>query len=244
MKRNERVEDLRQTLIAALQGWQADMCSAMPGIIQSVDFAEQSCVVQLAVQMQVTDPETGAKTWVSISPLLDAPLYFPHGGLCSITFPVAAGDECLVVFASRCIDAWFETGEVSPQALLRMHDLSDGFVLAGFRSKPNVISGISSTKLQIRSQDGMNVISLDAAGGEIDITAANKIKMTAPLIEMDAPEIQENGAVLVTGALTADGSLIVVGGTQTDTLSVGGHPYNTHIHTGGTLTGGHTGPPV
>ena len=36
-------------------------------------------------------------------------MVFPGGGGFALTFPVAAGDECLVVFASRCIDD-YETG--------------------------------------------------------------------------------------------------------------------------------------
>lgn len=242
MKRNERVQDLTQTLIAALQGWQADIWSAMPGIIQSVNFAEQTCVVQVAIQMQVTDPTTGSKSWTSISPLLDCPLFFPHGGNCSITFPVAAGDECFVVFASRCIDSWFQSGDVSPQALYRMHDLSDGFVFAGFRSQPKVISGISSSKLQIRSADGNTEISLDPSG-TVDIKATH--------VTVEATNIDMTGNVSVTGSTELLGTLTVSGvavmaeslavGT---TLSVDGSPYASHIHTGGTLTGGHTGPPI
>lgn len=243
MDRKERINDLSETLIAALRGWQADIWSAMPGIIQSVDFAKQSCVVQVAVQMGVQDLETGETSLQSISPLLDCPLFFPHGGSMSITFPVAAGDECLVVFASRCIDGWWQSGGVQPQSLFRMHDLSDGFVLAGFRSNGKVISGISSTKLQIRSADGNNLVEVDPVGNHVNVVAAGEVNVTAPGINL-------NGNVIISGSLIVDGGLIaeagatVVGLTSTDTLSVGGHPFAAHIHTGGTLSGGHTGPPV
>lgn len=239
MDRKERIKDLSQTLIAALQGWQADMWSAMPGIIQSVDLVKQSCVVQVAIQMSVQDLETGESSLQSISPLLDAPLFFPHGGAMSITFPVAAGDECLVVFASRCIDGWWQSGGVQPQALFRMHDLSDGFVFAGFRSNNNVISGISSTKLQIRSADGTNVIEVDPVGGQVNVMSVNSVNVTAPGIDL-------NGNVTISGSLVVDGGtvlqdgLAVAGLTTTDTLSVGGHPFAAHIHTGGTISG-HTG---
>jgi len=243
MDRKERIRDLSQTLIAALQGWQADMWSAMPGIIQSVDLEKQSCVVQVAIQMSVQDLETGQSNLQSISPLLDCPLFFPHGGNMSITFPVVAGDECLVVFASRCIDGWWQSGGVQPQSLFRMHDLSDGFVFPGFRSNGKVISGISATKLQIRSADGTNVIEVDPTGGNINLTATARISLTAPEIDFNGNTIT-SGSAIVDGPLTASDGAAVTGLTSTDTLTVGGHPYTAHIHTGGTLTGGLTGPPT
>jgi Phage protein Gp138 N-terminal domain len=243
MDPKERLKSLSDLLTAAMQGWQADLWTAMPGIIQSVDFVKQTCVVQVSIQISVRDITTGVSTWQSVSPLLDCPLFFPHGGNCSITFPVAAGDECLAVFASRCIDGWWQNGGVQPQALFRMHDFSDGFVFAGFRSNSKVVSGISSTKLQVRSADGTNVIELDPVGGQVNVLSTVKVNVTSPEIFLTG-DVTIGGTLLVEGAAAAVGGLEVIGGTATDTLSVGGHPYTAHIHTGGTLTGGHTGPPV
>ncbi len=232
MDPKERLRNLSQLLTNAMQGWQADLWSAMPGIIQSVDYEQQSCVVQLSVQVSVRDITTGQDQIVSISPLLDCPLYFPHGGQCSITFPVAAGDECLVVFASRCIDGWFQNGGIQPQGLFRMHDLSDGFVFAGFRSVPNVVSGISATKLQVRSADGNNVIELDPLGGQVNLKANTSIKITAPLITLDGPVVANN-------TMAVDSTLDAM-----TTLIVNGRDFTSHIHSG-VSTGTHdTGPPV
>ena len=243
MDRKERIRDLSQTLIAALQGWQADMWSAMPGIIQSVNLEQQTCVVQVAIQMSVQDIETGQFSVQSISPLLDCPLFFPHGGSMSITFPVAAGDECLVVFASRCIDGWWQSGGVQPQSLFRMHDLSDGFVFAGFRSNSKAISGISSTKLQIRSADGTNLVEVDPVGGHVNVTAVTHVTLTAPGITL-AGNVDITGSLIVDGGTVLETGLAVTGPTTTDTLTVGIHSFDTHIHSGGTHTGGVTGAPV
>lgn len=194
--------------------------------------------------MGVQDLETGESTLQSISPLLDCPLFFPHGGSMSITFPVAAGDECLVVFASRCIDGWWQSGGVQPQSLFRMHDLSDGFVFAGFRSNGKVVSGISSTKLQIRSADGANVIEVDPVGGHINLTSAAQLTVTAPSIQLtgavtvNGSVIVNDGVVIATDGLVVENGLSVTGGSILD-----GDNYATHIHTGGTISG-HTGPPV
>jgi phage baseplate assembly protein gpV len=55
-------------------------------------------------------------------------------------------------------------GGVQVQAEMRMHDLSDGFLIPGPKSQPKVISGISSTNLQIRTNVGANYIELTPTG--------------------------------------------------------------------------------
>ena len=90
--------------------------------------AIQSCVVDSASQGEPV-----------VLPLpLDCPVQSPAGGRFTRTFAVKAGDECLVVFASRCIDACGLSGGVRNQSVLRMHDLSDGFTLPGLpRCRPS-----------------------------------------------------------------------------------------------------------
>ena len=68
-----------------------------------------------------------------------------------MTFPIKTGDECLVVFACRAIDVWWQSGGVQPPAETRMHDLSDGFVIpVGVRLNA---SGVSTSRLEIRSDE-------------------------------------------------------------------------------------------
>ena len=60
-----------------------------------------------------------------------------------MTFPVAKGDECLVVFAEACIDAWYQTGMVGNAISVRRHDYSDAFAFVGFRSLKNKLVNVS-----------------------------------------------------------------------------------------------------
>lgn len=229
MIREERYNDIRETLIAFLQGWQSDLWSAMPGIIQSVDFEKQSCTVQVPIQMQQTNQETGVKSWVKLPVLLDCPLFFPHGGRMSITFPVASGDECLVVFASRCIDSWWQSGEIGPQAMLRMHDLSDGFALAGFRSNPKVISDIDPDKLVIRNESGDTKITVDPEGN-IDLTSTVKVTVNSPEADINA-KVNIVGDTHIQGKLTTVGNVSSTGTVQNNGVNIG----STHVHGGVTI---------
>ena len=140
----EPVEALR----AALDGRQAEMWTALPGIVQSFDPAAMTVSVQPAVAGRISD-EAGKAASVDLPILPDVPVVFPGGGGFALTFPVAAGDECLVVFASRCIDAWWQSGGVGEPMEPRMHDLSDGFALVGVRSQPHRLSPVSYTHLDV-----------------------------------------------------------------------------------------------
>ena len=102
----------------------------MPAVIVDFDPVAMTCSAQPAIRARVTAP-SGGQQHMPLPLLLDCPVYFPSGGNCTLTFPVKPGDECLVVFASRCIDAWWQSGGVQDQAEMRMHDLSDGFVFVG-----------------------------------------------------------------------------------------------------------------
>jgi hypothetical protein len=81
-----------------------------------------------------------------------------------MTFPVKDGDEGLVVFASRCIDKWWRDGGVQEQTEYRMHDLSDGFAIPGFRSQKRTLDNVSTTAVQLRSDDGKKYVELDDKG--------------------------------------------------------------------------------
>ncbi|MFZ5936579.1 Gp138 family membrane-puncturing spike protein [Pseudomonas sp. HS6-2] len=144
-----------------------------------------TCVVQPAIQSFVT-ADDGSMVLTTLPLLLDCPVQFPAGGGCTLTFPVKPNDECLVVFASRCIDSWWQSGGIQAQAELRMHDLSDGFALLGFRSQPRVIGGISLQAVQLRSDDGAAFVEVNPTTHAINITTSSVVNLTAPVINLAA----------------------------------------------------------
>lgn len=163
MDRLERLHDPVGATLAALDGRQAGMWTAMPGKVISFDPSDTTCSVQLTIQLQVLSA-TGDLSWVTISPLIKCPVVLPGGGGFVVTLPIQAGDEVLVVFASRCIDSWWQSGNVGPQVEMRMHDLSDGFVIPGPRSVPKAISGYSTSAVEVRSESGAVKLSLSSSG--------------------------------------------------------------------------------
>lgn len=182
MDQLERLNDPEEALRVAMQGHQSRIWTALPGILQSFNATAMTCTVQPSVQGRVKQLDGSFKD-VNLPVLLDCPVQFPSGGGFSLTFPLAQGNEGLVVFSSRCIDAWWASGGIQKQALPRMHDLSDGFFLPGFFSQPRVLSNISTETVQLRSIDGETFVEV-ATGGVINVTAPTKINLTAPIVDV------------------------------------------------------------
>jgi len=213
---------------------------ALPGIIQSFDPDAVTAVVQPAIRYIERD-NNGNKVTQDYPLLVDVPVVFPRGGGCTLTFPVKEGDECLVIFADRCIDFWWQSGGIQEPVDGRMHDLSDAFCIVGPQSQARKISGISTTTAQLRTDDGTAFIEV-AAGGDITATTAGNATI-------NAPEIVLNGNVTINGNLSQgmgeNGGTATMHGpvTVTNDVTAGGKSLMTHTH-GGVETGsGNTGEP-
>ena len=200
MNRLERIKNLNEVLLKAIETAQASMWTALPGTIVSYNNLEQTCSVQPTIQLLQyfrTDPPEGTvpgydkvtrSAPIDLPVLVDVPILFPAGGGYTITFPVAVGDEVLVVFSSRCIDAWWALGttpeqKAQPQMDMRTHDLSDGIAILGLRNKTRMLSPAPvASSLQLRSDDGQAKIEI-AAGHVINITGAT-VNVTANSINL------------------------------------------------------------
>lgn len=174
-----------------------DVRCAEPGIIQSFDASRGTVVVQLAIREKVIID--GVETWETIKPLVDVPLMVPRGGGFLVSVPVKAGDECLVVFADACIDAWWQSSGVQNQIDRRRHDLSDGFAVLAPWSQPTKPSSYSTTAIQVRNEAGTNFIelsptslTLNFGGTSIVLTAATIVMVAAGSV------ISLNGINMVT----------------------------------------------
>lgn len=125
----------RPTLTDVLREWQGATLGlvrvACPAVVQSYDPATLTAVVQLTAPLLID----GAPVAV---PPVACPVAFPSSAGASITWPLAAGDTGLVVFADRSTDGWRSEGvaNVPPQDARRF-GLEDGhFVPASVGSAP------------------------------------------------------------------------------------------------------------
>lgn len=222
---------------------------ALPGIIQSFDPEAVTCVVQPAINGTQTD-DSGNEQPASLSLLTDVPVIFPRGGGVTLTFPVKAGDECLIIFSDRCIDFWWQSGGVQDPVDSRQHDLSDAFAIVGPQSQVKKISGISSSGAQLRTDDGAAFIEV-AAGHDITVNTPGKLTASAQGgTVITSPTIVLNGAVTINGTLSqgmgeSGGSATMLGPiTVTNDVTAGGKSLQNHVHSGVQTGSGQTGKPV
>ena len=163
-----------------LDGRQAQMWTALPCLIVSIDLAQMTIQAQPTIQGVTYDQNNNA-TFVNLPILGDVPVVFPSAGGIFLTLPLTVGDEVLVIFSSRCIDAWFQSGGIQMPMEMRMHDLSDGFAIPGPKSLPNVPVSVSSTSAQLRTAAGTSYIELTKTG-VINLVSPGGINITGNLI--------------------------------------------------------------
>lgn len=242
MDRRERDIGLDGAVMAAFEGLQSGLWTALPcQVTTALDTAKRTVTLQPLIKAKAQNAD-GSFEWISLPVIPDVPVIFPEGGGVTLTFPVKPGDECLAIFACRCIDSWWQSGGQQIQPDLRMHDLSDGFALVGIASVPRVIANISTSAAQLRSNDGQAFVevnptthairaqttgSIDGqAGGNITMQATGTVTLRGASIVLDGP-VSATSTIVATGNVTGAGKSLA-----------------THVHSGVQSGPSNTGAPV
>lgn len=179
MDPRERINEPEEAQRAALDGRQARIRTAMPGLVTAVDLAKQTLSVQPAIQGQQDFPD-GTTEAVNLPLLVDVPIVWPRAGGFALTFPIKVGDEVLVVFGDRCIDSWWQSGGVGAPLEPRMHDLSDAFAILAPASQPKAqeLTNVSGTSVQLRNLAGTAYLEI-TEDGDINLVSPRDVKTTA-----------------------------------------------------------------
>lgn len=198
MDQRERSTDQEEMIRLALIAMQARLWTTLPGIVQKFDAARMTVDVQPTIN-GVALAQDGSTVDLQMPVLPDCPVLFQGGGGATFTFPIAAGDECVVIFASRCIDAWWSQGGVQGQSELRMHNLSDGFAIVGLRSLPRAIA-VDPGVVRLRNDD-------DSAYYEFNPTAKTMKMVASGGITLNGIGIDSAGNVTNAGNVTSTGTV-------------------------------------
>lgn len=156
--------------------------------IQSFDATKQTVTATINYKKTFMQPNaqgTYDPVLVDYPVLIDCPVIISQGGGGVLTFPIIAGDTCLILFNDRDIDNWYATGQVGPIATQRLHSFADGFALVGVRALPNAISGYDTQRIHLTFGISDLALGEDYAklqNGESYYQAANdKLKMANDL---------------------------------------------------------------
>lgn len=110
------------------------------GTIVSFDPASRTAEIQISFKRELAIPLADGTRIINYPLLVDCPVFTLQGGGAGAAFPVAAGDECLVLFSDSNIDAWYDNGGEALPFDGRRHDISDGIALVGLNSMANALS--------------------------------------------------------------------------------------------------------
>lgn len=249
IQRDQHYEDPEAALRAALDGLQVRIWTDLPCYVESWDADANTVVLQPAIKGQKLKPDGTTESY-DPPQLIECPIIWPQGGSFILTFPLAKGDEVIALIACRNIGGWYQSGgggknmpQVEP--ILRLHDLSDGFCLAGVRSKPRAVTNISTTSVQLRHVDGDAYVELTnskvaniKANGGINLLSTGDIKLQAggkvQLIAGGDVELSSGANFLVTANDSQFTGQVHANGIPID---------NTHTHGGVTTGAGSTAVP-
>jgi len=141
----------------ALEAWMREnVFTALPGRVESFDASKCSADVKPLIKDYRTK-EDGTVQLVSIPVVPGVPVVMAGGGGFRTTYPVAAGDTVLLVFARRSLDKWKSYGgEVDP-ADTRMFNPSDAVAISGLLPFNAPWSGISTSAMTAGKDGGPQI---------------------------------------------------------------------------------------
>lgn len=187
--------------------------TAIPGRVLSFDSATQLAEVQASIMIRGSDSD------IASPPIIGVPVHFSGGGEFHIEHQIDPGDEGLIIFSQRSIDAWIDQGGDAPQSINRTFDAGDALFIPGFRSNPKKITGFENNGVRIRNKAGDSQIWLKNDGtAEISVTE-----------------------LVVNGNITSSGTITAPTVDATTALTSAGKNITTHTHPAGNPPG-NTGP--
>ncbi len=151
---NEKRFDMGQLLRQAFEAKLSDICVSLPAKVLSYDAAKQTVKLQLLIK-RVRKDATGEVTANEIQPLQQVPVAFPRCAGGWITFPLAADDVGMVVFAHRSLKEWTgkSAGEVVEPTDDEVLSLNGGwFYPGGYPEKSPLDGGADEENVVIHTE--------------------------------------------------------------------------------------------
>lgn len=177
------------------------VCTSVPGHVLTFDPDQQRAQVRIGVQTI-----TAGGAVIEPPPIADVPVVFLGGTQFVTIHQIDPGDEGLILFSQRCVDAWKQTGGVAQNPLARFHDTHDAFFIPGFRPLPTRITGFANDGIRMQSRDGGRHVWIKTSG---EIVADNGVAHVR--ISPGGDVNIENGAGHI--KLLADGTVDINGAT-------------------------------
>ncbi len=169
----------------------SQMKCAMPAIIETINFTNQTLTAKPVTKMKTTNT-SGVVSDFEMPVLIDVPFQCYKGGNYYITVPIKEGDECLIIFTDFDFSAWWQNGGFQYAEHSLQHAYSNAIAIIGLNSEINSIPQYSSTAIEIRNFDG-----------------TQKFSMTDGNITLKSDTITLDGNVTTTGTSNLQGTTTI-----------------------------------
>jgi len=173
------------------------MNTAMPGQIVDYDYSTQKATIQPVLNKVYTNGDI-----VQMPILNNVPVMFPRAGGASLTFPVVKGDTCLLVFSSRSLDNWKESGGIVSPEDPRKFDLSDAVAIVGLYPFSEVSPALNNEDVLLTYKNSSITIKVT---GDVVVNTSNKVAIgnsTTELLDV----LSQTLNLLATSISTSSGS--------------------------------------
>lgn len=221
-----------------------DINTCYPAKIESYDPVTQMATCRIQVEDYYTGLDYSFRKQ-DASLLIDVPVMIPQAGGWMLTFPIKAGDDCLVLFAQKGYDHWLYSG-ASETGLLggrptpehyREFDLRDAICIVGIRPIPRAIPNYNPEDCELRNEGLTHRLTLKA-NGDIEMHTDTDIKVTANKVSVDAkaevtvkaPSVKVDTDMLevkspmskFSGSITVGGGISMGGGARNNVCDIKG----------------------
>lgn len=135
------------------------------GTIESFDPEDQTAQVTINYQRTFFNLNATTQQYEAVQVpypvLIDCPVVILSGNQTALTFPIAKGDQCLVLFNDRDIDNWFAGSTTAGVATPRLHSFSDALILVGVNSLQYTWDDYDTTRAMLRGgEDSGSIVAV------------------------------------------------------------------------------------
>lgn len=190
MSANDDVQVLQDAIRITI----GEIHTSMPGKI--INFNPSTCraTIKPMLRYHMADGDV-----IDYPVIIECPVFMPKAGNARITYPVKAGDGCIIIFSERSLDEWLNMGSEDNHDP-RQYDLTDAYCLVGLEPIQNISTDNielinSGTLVSVTPQNEVNIIGNVNIKGNVNVdgnyTCSGKSRM--------------NGSITCDGDVTASG---------------------------------------
>jgi len=139
--------------------------TSFPGVVSEYNAETRRAIIQPSIKRRA-----GNKEYVALPLLIDVPVQFPGTKKFTIHFPLEKGDEVVVFFSERAIEAWKDVGQDGVEDTdPRRFSMSDAYCMPGLQPQEFIVA----------KEKGLQVIHKDKFDGKL----ISQVLMTDDKIE-------------------------------------------------------------